>query len=423
MTALPGGTYRLAFPTLPDLENPAYVSYGRPFDEACAHHIKHTYDAKRVYIIASRSLSKNTQEVKKLEQALGDRHLSTFPGFAPHTPWDEVLEATKDAMAKNVDCLITIGGGSLVDGAKAMLLFMANNVTSVPEVFDFQQRISATPQSIGLKSADIPCVSPTIPLICIPTTLSGGEYTNYAGGTDPKTGHKAIMGHPFCGPRLIINDPQLTITAPEWVWLSTGVRGIDHCVESFCRLQPDDQDVDQHAIDAFKLIVPNLLITKQDWTNEEARLQCMLGVNMVTIALKKRVLPGASHGIGHQLGPLGVGHGETSCILLPAVMKWNAKANGEKQEKLKQIMWNEAPVADALRRRGLQPDSSDAGDALDAIFRELGMPRTLKEKGIGRDKFEALAVNSLKDPCCHANPIPLETEEQVMEILEMVAGD
>ena len=103
-------------------------------------------------------------------------------------------------------------------------------------------------------------------------------------------------------------------------------------------------------------------------------------------------------------------------------MKWNAKANGEKQERLKAIMWSEAPVAEVLKKRILDPKNSDAGDALDAIFRELGMPRTLKEKGVGRDKFQALAANSIKDPCCAANPIPVEREEQVLEILGMCAG-
>lgn len=231
------------------------------------------------------------------------------------------------------------------------------------------------------------------------------------------------MGHPFCGPRLIINDPKLTITAPEWVWLSTGVRAIDHCCECYCRASPEDEELDEEVLEAFKMILPNLLITKKEFGDEAARLNCMLGVNKVTIMLKKRAMPGASHGIGHQLGPFGVGHGETSCILLPSVMKYNAKANSEKQKKLKQMMWDESAVAEVLKRRGLDPASSDAGDGLDAIFRELGMPRTLKEKGIGRDKFQALAVNSLKDPCCAANPVPIESEEQVMEILNMCAGN
>ena len=420
MTVLPGEIYRLAYPTLPDLENAAYVSHGRPFEEACAHHVKNTYDAKRAYVIASGSLLRNTTEVSKLETALGVRHAGTWPGFAPHTPWNEVIEATKDAIAKEADCLITLGGGSLVDGAKAMTLFMANNITSVDAIREFADKIPV--RNAGKRSSDMLVTCPTTPLICIPTTLSGGEYSWYAGGTFPETGQKIIMGHPFCGPRLIINDPRLTTTTPEWVWISTGVRGIDHCVEAYCRLHVPDHDMDLQAIEGFRLIVTNLLVTKQDWLDEAARLQCMEGVNKVVIMLKKNILPGASHGIGHQLGPLGVGHGETSCILLPSVMKYNAKANGEKQEKLKTIMWSETPVADVLKKRGLEPQSSDAGDALDAIFRELGMPRTLKEKEIGRDKFRALAANSLHDPCCQVNPMPIEREEQVLEILEMCAG-
>jgi alcohol dehydrogenase class IV len=143
----------------------------------------------------------------------------------------------------------------------------------------------------------------------------------------------------------------------------------------------------------------------------------MLGVNAVIIMLKKGCLPGASHGIGHQLGPLGVSHGQTSCILLPSVMKYNISVNREKQERLRKAMWSEPPIVEVLKSTGLKEESSDAGDALDAIFLELGMPRSLKEVGVGRDKFDALAVNSLKDPCCVCNPIPLERAEQVLEIL------
>lgn len=422
MSTLPGETYQLAFPTLKDAENPAYISYGRPHYELCAHHVKNTFNAKRAYIIASASLSKNTDEVKKLQEALGDRLAGTWTGIAPHTPWDEVVAATNDALHKTADCLITIGGGSIVDGVKAMLLFMANHVVTVSGVLPFAQNLAFGQKNMNMRSSEHNCISPSIPLICIPTTLSGGEYTQYAGGTDPKTHHKLVMGHPFCAPRLIINDPKLTITAPEWVWLSTGVRGIDHCVEAYCRTHQSDEEVDEAALKGFKLIVPNLLRTKKAWTEEDARLKCMLGVNAVTIMLKKSCLPGASHGIGHQLGPLGVGHGQTSCILLPSVMKYNYKANGEKQERLRMAMWSEPAVVEVLKARGLKEESSDAGDALDAIFRELGMPRSLKEMGIGRDKFEVLAVNSLKDPCCVVNPIPLEKREQVLEILDMCAG-
>ena len=384
--------------------------------------MKNTFDAKRVYVIASTSLSKNTDDVQNLKTALGDRLAGVRIGIAPHTPWDEVVETTKDALKVQADCLVTIGGGSIVDGAKCMLLFMANNITTVPDVLDFGERLKFTQQDMRSESHRRRAISPSIPLICIPTTLSGGEYSSYAGGTDPTTHFKLVMRHPWCNPRLIINDPKLTISTPEWAWLSTGVRGIDHCSEGFCRTHEPDEELDEAAIKGFKLIVPNLLITKKDWTNEEARLKTMLGVNSSLLMLRKGVLgAGASHGIGHQLGPLGVGHGQTSCILLPSVMKYNAPVNGKQQDKLKKIMWDEAPVAEVLTKTGLKEENSDIGDALDAIFRELGMPRSLKEFGVGRNKFDALAVNSLKDPCCLVNPRPLD-KESVIEILEMVAG-
>ena len=421
MVALPGETYRLAYPALPDLENPAYLSYGKAHYEACAHHVKHTYQARRAYVVASTSLTNKTDEIEKLKQALGERLVGLKVGIDPHTPWDQVLEATKEAKQKQADCIITIGGGSIVDGAKAMLLFLANDVDSMSSLLELGNKCAAIFEKMDMPAKDIPCVSPKMPLICIPTTLSGGEFTHFTGGTDPETHHKLVFGHPFCGPSLVIDDPKLTITTPEWVWLSTGVRAIDHCVEAFCRMHKDDKDLDDAALQAFKLIVPNLLITKKDWENEQARLDTMLGVNAICVMLKKGVLPGGSHGIGHQLGPLGVGHGQTSCILLPSVMKWNYKVNGSKQDKLKAFMWREPAIKDVLQKRQLTAETSDAGDALDAVFRELGMPRSLKEVNIGRDKFDLLAVNSLKDPCCKTNPIPLVRKEQILEILEMCA--
>ncbi|KAI7158077.1 general substrate transporter [Hortaea werneckii] len=394
MVALEGESYRPAFPSITHLENPAYVSSGADFDQACAHHVNHTLGVHRVYIVASRSLSQNTGNVNRLEQALDDSHVATWPGFSPHTPWNEVLDATKDAKQKKTDCIVTIGGGSLTDGAKAMLLLLANDITTLDQLREFQARAADTQKKLlssgtnvqTITSKDIPCVSPNIPLICIPTTLSGGEYSHFAGGTDPETGHKSILGHPFCGPRLIINDAKLTTTSPEWVWLSTGVRGIDHCVEAFCRSQPEDTEMDHEALEAFDCLVAGLLRTKKDLNDEQARLDCMLGVNRVMIMLKKGITPGASHGIGHQLGPMGVGHGETSCILLPAVLKYNARVNAKKQERMKAALWDEPSVSSVLKQRGLTKSSSDLADALDAVFREFGMPRSLKEKGVGEDR-------------------------------------
>lgn len=119
-----------------------------------------------------------------------------------------------------------------------------------------------------------------------------------------------------------------------------------------------------------------------------------------------------------------MGHGETSCILLPGVCKYNAahNANVERQKAAIEILKRNKEAMQIFKSRGVDPSTSDLGDLLDAIISELGMPRSLAEKGIGRDNFDSLAEHSLHDRWCQANPVPLTRKEQVLEILNMVAG-
>jgi alcohol dehydrogenase class IV len=261
----------------------------------------------------------------------------------------------------------------------------------------------------------------TVPVVSIPTTLSGGEYQALAGGTNDETHQKHGFRHGTVGPSLVVLDAELTTTTPDRFWLSTGIRAVDHCVETLCSLQ-SHKEGDEAAVKGLKQLVPGLLRCKKDRNDLEARHLCQLGVINAMAAVRTGVDLGASHGIGHQLGPLGVGHGETSCILLPSVCKYNSKVNEKRQELVENVLWADANITTVLEARGLKKGSADLGDVLDAVISELGMPRSLKAMGIGRDKLELLATNSLNDKWCHTNPIPLEEKAQVLEILEMVVG-
>lgn len=263
--------------------------------------------------------------------------------------------------------------------------------------------------------------APTIPIISIPTSLSGGEYQDLAGGTHDRTHQKHGFAHPTHGPRLVILDAPLTATTPDGIWLSTGIRAVDHCVEALCSPRSDPAG-DAAAERGLRALVPTLLRCKRDRGDLGARRRCQVGVVGAMEAVKNGVPMGASHGIGHQLGPLGVGHGETSCVLLPAVCRYNSEVNGERQERVRGILWEDGEVGDVLERRGVQREVGDLGDVLDAVISELGMPRSLKAVGVGREKFDKLAENSLADKWCGTNPIPLKEKGQVLEILEMVAG-
>lgn len=264
---------------------------------------------------------------------------------------------------------------------------------------------------------------PSVPIISIPTSLSGGEYSFLGGGTNDENHRKYGFGHPTVGPALVILDPRLTTSTPEHIWLQSGVRALDHCVEGFCSLTSTDAS-DANAAKGLRLLVPGLLRTKTDPGDLEARLDCQMAViEAMSVVFQHGVTVGASHGIGHQLGPMGVGHGETSCILLPAVCKYNMSVNGEKQKKVLEILWRDESVKETLEERGLRRVKADLGDVLDAIIGSLGMPRSLKAVGVvGEEKLERLAENSLHDKWCATNPRPLTERAQVMQILEMVKG-
>jgi alcohol dehydrogenase class IV len=415
--------YRSAFPDHPKAPY-THVSHGLPFQEACAKHVRTTFKSSKAYILASTSLLKQTKHVKNLETALASNYAGTWTGVRPHTPWDDLIPIINDMRSKNADCLITIGGGSLTDGAKVIIYALANGVSKLEDLEKMVEQTQNDHETGNQFRDRSGGNEPTVPIICIPTTLSAGEYSRFGGGTNPRTHQKSILTHPKMYPSLVILDPALCTTTPEWVWLSTGVRSIDHCVEGICSLQ-SIPDVDEAAEKSLGMLLRGLLRTKKDAEDLDARLQCQLAANHVLVMLlyaPEILLAGGSHGIGHQLGPLGVGHGQTSCVLLPAVLKYNNKVNEEKQGKVKNIIWGENEVVEVLERAGLDRESSDASEALRVVFSELGMPATLKEVGVGRNKFGVIARNSLKDPCCVANPVPLKEEAQVLEILEMVVG-
>jgi alcohol dehydrogenase class IV len=111
-------TYRRAFPN----EDIPYISHGLSFPESCKKHAEETFKASRIYIIASKTLSSNTDALTRLKKALNDRVVGVRIGMTPHTLWSECLEVTAECRKLNVDLLITLGAGSLTDAAKIVSL-------------------------------------------------------------------------------------------------------------------------------------------------------------------------------------------------------------------------------------------------------------------------------------------------------------
>lgn len=308
---------------------------------------------------------------------------------------------------------------AVADGAKLLVYALANSVKTVDDLIRLEAPyLNMTLESLARGEVASLGNAPTLPLVFIPTTLSGAEFSKFAGCTNPTNQMKVQFTHPGMFAKLIVLDGELCRSTPDWVWRSTGVRAMEHCVENICSSSPKPES-DEACLEGLGLLTKALLRYAQDPDDMAARLDAQLGCNKAMTGLTLFVPCGASHGIGHNLGPLGVGHGQTSCILLPSVMKYNMSANSQRQKIIKNKLWSEPVVARVLEKRGLLKGEVDAGDMLRAIFNELGMPSTLESVGVGRDRWETLARNSLADAFCRANVIPIVRPQQVEEILGM----
>jgi len=377
------------------------VVFGRPAAETVAEEARRR-DAERVFLMVSGTLNRTTDEVAKVRRALGNRFAGLFDHMPPHTPRHAVIEAAEMAREASADLIVTVGGGSITDGAKAVQLCLANNVRNA-EAIEGLRPVKGPDGAFGPPPEMKP---PSVPQITVPTTLSAGEFSAYSGITDERHRIKELFQHPHIIPRAVVLDPAVTVHTPEWLWLSTGIRAVDHCVEGICSGEANPYG-DAQALHGLSLLARGLPRVKADPGDLGARLDCQIGSWLSMAPLASGVPMGASHGIGYVLGTMfDIPHGHTSCIMLPAVMRWNKPVSAERQ----------ALVAAAMGHPG-----EDAGDVLDAFIAGLGMPRSLGAVNIGSENFDRMAEQAMNTPWVPRNPRPIAGPAQVREILELAA--
>ena len=352
--------------------------------------------ASRAFLMVSGTLNRQTDEIEKIRDALAARFAGLFDAMPQHTPREAVIAATDAARTARADLIVTVGGGSITDGAKAVQLCLANDIRTVADI----DRIRAVKGAVPTINA------PSVRQISVPTTIAGGEFSSIAGVTNQQTHVKEMLAHRLAMPRAVILDPAITLHTPEWLFLSTGIRAVDHCVEGLCSREAHPY-ADAQALKGLSLLAQGLPRVKADPHDLDARMDCQIGTWLSVGPLASGVPMGASHGIGYVLGAAyGVPHGYTSCVMLPSVMRWNRSANGERQ----------ALVANAMGCPG-----EDAADVLDRFIRGLGMPRSLGEVRVGKEHFDAIAKQAMATPWVPRNPRRIDGPAQLREILELAA--
>ena len=373
------------------------VVYGIPLAEALAEEIR-LRDSRAVYVMASGTLARETDTIDRVRDVLGNRLAGVCAKIGAHTPRVDVVAAANAARAAKVDLVLTVGGGSVTDAAKMVGLCLGNDVTTPDQLDAFRAII--TPDG---KTERPPTRPPGVRFIAVPTTLSAGEFTWFAGCTDTARHVKESFGTALMMPTAVILDPAITVHTPEWLFLSTGIRAVDHAVEDLCSINPTPFS-DGASMHALRLLSRGLMAVKADPTDLAARLKCQLGAWMSMMGSQNGVSKGASHGIGHVLGGTAdVPHGYTSCVMLPHVLRFNEPVNAVRQ----------AMVSEALGKPGMK-----AADAVAALIAGLGLPETLRAVGVRADQMDAIAHQSMHDRWIHTNPRKIDGPPVVRTILD-----
>ena len=341
---------------------------------------------KNPLIVTDRG-SRQLSFITRLQTFLAEAGLTSalFYEISPN-PIDSEIGIGRAAFRQgNHDAIIAIGGGSAMDGAKAICL-TANNEIDLWD-FEFEQT-----------SPFITHENRFPVLITIPTTAgTGAETESTAMVTHAEKAMKFCVWHSELKPSLALLDPELTTGLPADLTAWTGADALVHAIEAF--LVPGFHPLcDAVALEALSLISRWLPTAVAEPTNITARGGMHVGSCLAGISFLKGL--GLVHAISHMVGAeFNTHHGNTNAILLPVVLRFNLPGMEEKVRRM----------AEAMEI----PDHSVAGfiAAIEAILDKIQIPKSLSEIGVPTDCAERIAVKALKDSAAKTNPRSASLDE------------
>ncbi len=369
------------------------VRHGTPVAEALAAELG---QAQRVVLVTTRSLV-NSRLVADATAAIGARLAGTFGTMGAHSPLDDVVALAALLAETRADLVVAVGGGSVIDGAKVACVATWRGIAGAEAI-----RALAVPRAREPTGWDGTPPSPRI--IAVPTTLSAAEFAPHAGYTDKEAGRKLRCLDPWAVPVAVILDPAATVDTPAELFLSSGIRALDHAAERWCSVKPLPFS-DAVSRQAMVMLAEGLPAAKRDPSDLAARALCQQAMWMSVMGGWAGVPVGASHGIGYILGGAkGVPHGITSCLTLHAVMRWNAQVNGARQAEIARIL-----------------GGADGASAIHDFVAGLGLPTRLSQVGIGAEEIPALAARWTGDAPIALNPRPVRDAADLEEIFRLFA--
>lgn len=314
-----------------------------------------------------------------------------FSQVSPNPRDHEVMEGARFYDKQRCDLIIAIGGGSVMDSAKAIGIVSTNQT----HVRDFE----------GVDNVEIP--GP--PLICIPTTAgTSADISQFSVINNTQKKVKFAIISTTMVPDVALVDPMLTMSMSPFLTACTGMDAMIHAIEAFVSTASSPM-TDLHALEAIRLLKTNLPLIIEDPHNVQIRTHIMQGSLQAGLAFSNASL-GAVHSLSHCLGGyLDLPHGECNSILIDHVIAFNYPKAPERFDRIGHALGLE------LKGKSSSQKANDITDHIRHLKHRLGIKETLADKGLKKSDITFLARNAMLDPCLITNP--RETKLRDLEVI------
>jgi len=377
------------------------IIYGRPAAEVIAEEAERL-EARRVFLVSSRHLSGDNGPVANIAKALGARHAGTYGKAESHTPKEIVVEAANQAREVKADLLVSVGGGSVTDTVKIMQRCLWHNFTTVEQLVP--NRMFGVHQVPGLDpSRHPPSMDDAIRMIAVPATYSAAEF-NFGGSVLNRTTRaKEAHAHPLMIPRTVVLDPRVTLFTSLDQLLASGIYLVDHFIADF--MSPKANLVSRMMIGEGVRHLPGALrAIKKDPDDLEPRLYGLLCAWWARDPDLSGVFQGLGHAIGLVFGErYRIPPGVSSAALQPTCLRWNLPSSEAQQKEL----------AERMGRPGMP-----LADVVAELISDLGLRSRIRDIGVDRSDFPAIAERTMKNALIDSNPRKVTGVADVLEVLD-----
>ena len=332
-----------------------------------------------------------------VEHAFADSEL-TIGAVYDRTPPDSSVEAVREIAGRyrdaRCDCLMAVGGGSVIDTAKGVNILVSEEADDL----------------LPFAGADM-LTRPLRPLLVVPTTAgTGSEVTLVAVIADRRRNLKMLFTSHHLMPRAAVLDPRMTLSLPPRLTAATGMDALSHAMEAFICLQHNPLS-DAFAFAAIRLISGNLGRAVTRGTDPAVRMALAQAAVMAGAAFSNSMV-GMVHALGHAAGAVcRVPHGVAMNIFLPFGLEYNLEKVGARvgelllplggAEEYAGTPSGTRPSRTIKLVRGLQQD----------LFDLCGLPRTLKDAGVPRTAFERIVETAVGDGALTFNPAEMDRND------------